>query len=351
MKPKICIIADVPGWAFDDIAQVLKKELSYKYDISIDYFDRRAEADYFYELVQKHIDCDLVHFLNRRMLLLMKSDTFKEKVKKSGRNVDEYINMLKNKFSTSVYDYLDIDEEGIKEHKAIFNDFTKKYYTCTKRLFEIYSSIECYKKPSAMVHDICDSDTFVPINLKRFDKEIINNRNIIIGWVGNSTHSGDKGNDLKGFHSIVKPVMEELKKDGYPVEGYYADKNDRMRTTEEMPSYYSKIDVCLCTSTCEGTPRPLLEAMNCGVPMIATNVGLVPEAFGEKQKEFILGDREDGKNDDQIRKNLKEKIAYLCDHREVFKELSKENLKSIKEFDDGNTIKAFDDFFEDCLNN
>ena len=30
MKKKICIVADVPNWAFDSIAQKVKKELSYK---------------------------------------------------------------------------------------------------------------------------------------------------------------------------------------------------------------------------------------------------------------------------------------------------------------------------------
>ena len=33
MKSKICIVADVPNWAFDRIAGQVKKELSYKYDI------------------------------------------------------------------------------------------------------------------------------------------------------------------------------------------------------------------------------------------------------------------------------------------------------------------------------
>ena len=52
MKKKICLVADVPNWAFDSIAQKVKKELSYKYDFRIDYFNRRTEEDLFYELKQ-----------------------------------------------------------------------------------------------------------------------------------------------------------------------------------------------------------------------------------------------------------------------------------------------------------
>lgn len=33
MKRKICIVADVPNWAFDSIAQKIKKDLDYKYNV------------------------------------------------------------------------------------------------------------------------------------------------------------------------------------------------------------------------------------------------------------------------------------------------------------------------------
>lgn len=349
MKYKICIIADVPNWAFDSVAKKIKKELSWKYDIRIAYFNRRTEADYFYEFIEQNDDCDLLHFLNRRMLLLMSTDTFKMKVERNDSSLKEYIASKKKKFSTAVYDYMDITPEGILEHRPIFNNYTKGYYTATKKLFDIYSSIEILKKPDSMVHDICDNELFIPINLERFEYDSISNRDIVIGWVGNSVHSDEDGTDLKGFRTILKPVVDELQKEGYQIKGYYADRTEDWRKAEEMPSYYSKIDICICTSIHEGTPRPVLEAMYSGVPIISTDVGIVSEALGQKQHDFIIGDRENGRNDDQIRKVLKEKIIYLYNNRKKFKELSNENLTSIEKFDGGKTIKAFDDFFEMCL--
>lgn len=351
MKYKICIVADVPNWAFDCIAQKIKKELSYKYDIKIEYFDRRKEADNFYEFIEKNDDCNLIHFLNRRMLLLMGTETFKKKVELSGRNVQEYIKQKKNKISTAIYDYIDLDTEGIEGHKVIYNDYSKMYYTATKQLYEIYSSIEEFKKPDAMIHDICDEEIFKPINLGRFEYENIKDREIVIGWVGNSVHNDEKDVDLKGFNTIIKPVIEQLQKEGYNIEGYYADRRQKWRTTLEMPEYYSKIDVCLCASVHEGTPRPVLESMYSGVPIISTDVGIVSEALGNKQKEFILGDRENGKNDDNIRKLLKQKIIDLYNNRKLFEELSQENLQSIIDFDGGKTIKEFEKFFDKCLKN
>jgi len=348
-KYKICIVADVPNWAFDSIAQKIKKELSYKYDIRIDYFNRRTQTDYFYEFVEKHDDCDLIHFLNRRILLLMGTEVFKIKVENSGRNIEKYILDKKNKFSTAVYDHIDLNPEGIEKLKPIYNEYTKMYYTSTKKLFNIYDSIKEYRKPDAMVHDICDEKIFIPIDLERFENDRIKDRPIVIGWVGNSVHSGQEDVDLKGFHTIIKPVIQELKEDGYNIEGYYADRNERWRVEKEMPKYYSEIDVCICSSIHEGTPRPVLEAMNCGVPIISTDVGIVSEIFGEKQKEFIIGNRENGKNDEEIKKLLKQKITKLYNNREIFKELSKENLESVFKFDGGKTIKDFEQFFDECL--
>lgn len=348
-KYKICIVADVPNWAFDNIAKMIKKELDYKYEIRIEYFNRRTEKDNFYEFLEKNNDCDLIHFLNRRTLLLMETDIFKEKVEKSGKVLKEYISQERAKISTAVNDHIDLTPEGIKVLKPIYNEYAKMYYTSSKKLFDIYNSIDEFRKPDTMIHDICDENVFKPNNLKRFEYDNIKDRTIVIGWVGNSIHSGQKDTDLKGFHSIIKPVIEELEKEKYNIKTHYADRNIVWRTTEEMSQYYSEIDMCLCTSIHEGTPLPVLESMYCGVPIISTDVGIVNEAFGKKQKEFVIGDRQNGIKDEEIKKLLKEKILNLYNNREKFKELSQENIKSIAEFDEGNKIKNFEKFFEKCL--
>ncbi len=69
-----------------------------------------------------------------------------------------------------------------------------------------------------------------------------------------------------------------------------------------------------------------------------------------KQREYIIGDREKGLNDDNIKEVLKSKILKLYNNRSLLKELSNENIISVKAYDDGKIIKEFDDYFKTCLN-
>jgi glycosyltransferase involved in cell wall biosynthesis len=44
-----------------------------------------------------------------------------------------------------------------------------------------------------------------------------------------------------------------------------------------MQEFYDSIDLLICTSSTEGGPLGVFEAIACGVPVISTNVGLVKE--------------------------------------------------------------------------
>ncbi|HDX2677011.1 TPA: glycosyltransferase, partial [Escherichia coli] len=91
----------------------------------------------------------------------------------------------------------------------------------------------------------------------------------------------------KGYHSLLKPAVEQLQSEGLNIELVLADRQLGFIPHDEMVKYYSQIDVYVCPSKIEGTPNPVLESMACGVPVISTDVGVVKDAFGEMQKEWI----------------------------------------------------------------
>lgn len=340
---KICLVCDVPNWAFDIIAKKLRESLKNEFEIDIAYFDVREKADAFFEFLEEHKSYDILHFFWRKTLLQMENESFIAKVIDKYGDYDKYIKNVSQKLSTGVYDFLFLKDEEFDIYKNVFNKFVKKYYVTSKRLYETYLKIDKYNKPFGVVHDIYDASKMLPQNLNRFE---IYEKPLTIGWVGNSAINYD-GVDLKGFHSIIKPVIDELIKDGYNIKEYYADRNIKWRSSDEMPEYYSNIDICLCTSIMEGTPLPILEAMSCGVPIITTDVGVVSEALGKMQKNFIIGDRQYGKNDENIRKILKEKIIKLYNNRELLKQLSIENQKAILIYDGGKILAEYKKYFDE----
>ena len=108
-----------------------------------------------------------------------------------------------------------------------------------------------------------------------------------------------------------------------------------------MVNYYSDIDVLICTSKCEGTPNPVLEAMACGVPVISTRVGIVPDVLGKKQSKYILKERS--------KECLKETIKDFINNLNNIEELREENKKQIKNWTWKKIGKKFEKFFDDCF--
>ena len=104
---------------------------------------------------------------------------------------------------------------------------------------KIYNNTtEIIKKPSLVITDGVDLNKFKPVK-KNFDKE-----KLVIGWVGNSLWQNGT-DDVKGFNTIIKPLLQEMIDEGYSIECFFADKQERMIPHDKMPEYYRKIDIYL----------------------------------------------------------------------------------------------------------
>mgnify|MGYP001573395053 CR=1 FL=1 len=77
-----------------------------------------------------------------------------------------------------------------------------------------------------------------------------------------------------GWASVMMPFRVEIDEDESP-NGYQ--------------DFYGKIDYLLIPSLWEGGPMALLEALACGVPVIAADVGWVPEMIGGGAQHVVRG--------------------------------------------------------------
>lgn len=66
---------------------------------------------------------------------------------------------------------------------------------------------------------------------------------------------------------------------------------DFLPTTPDPLPYYRTLDLYLNTSFYEGIPLSILEAMSCGVPVIAPNVGGIPEIISDGEQGFLVNSR------------------------------------------------------------
>jgi glycosyltransferase involved in cell wall biosynthesis len=142
-------------------------------------------------------------------------------------------------------------------------------------------------------------------------------------------------------HTVLIPAVEQLKNQGIPVQLRLADRAEGFRPQADMPDFYRGLDVYVCASLHEGTPNPVLEAMSCGVPVISTDVGIVPEVFGPKQRSFILPDRSPGA--------LAAVLRRLHADKTLLTTLRHENLESIQSWDWSLRVKPFASFFNQIL--
>ncbi len=337
-KKKILFIIDVEGWTFEILANKLKENLNDAYEIDIlpgSFFEGNMVKLFIF--TNKY---DLIHFFWRGYLSLIDNNNMDNYILSMGYEKEEFYTKFINSkiITTSVCDHLYLDEKEKWRTNEVFK-YINSYFVTSKKLYDIYENIN-KEKLYGVINDFVDLNIFKPVIGRKYN----NKDKFVFGWVGNSNFVGPNGEeDLKGVNYILKPAINELKQEGYNIKLKLLDSAQGIIPNEKMPKFYGDIDVYICTSSTEGTPMPVLEAMASGLPVISTDVGIVKEAFGKKQKELILEER--------TVEALKSKIKYIIKNYDICEELSKENIESIKKFSINNISQKYYDFFEYNFNN
>jgi len=137
---------------------------------------------------------------------------------------------------------------------------------------------------------------------------------------------------------------EDKRKLETQIRGFNLEKNIfLLGRKENVSNYLNASDIFILASLWEGLPIALLEAMACGLPVVATNVGGIPEVIKDGLSGFLV----DSKNSIM----LAEKIEYLLNlNIESRKEMGTEGRKIVEEkFSLEKMTENYENLYEELL--
>jgi len=239
-KPRICLLADRPGWVFDAVASGLGKSLADEFEFRIAYVCQRPDLSAW--------PFDLIY-------VFFWGETYHQ---------------------AFVHDPRQVIKE-ISSHRWGLED-------CYGRLSPAQAA-ERYLSDAATLTTTSRrlQSLFAPHREvlwtpNGFDPELFSFRRprrgrLRIGWAGNER------DPCKGLNDILRPAA------GGDLELLVAGGNlDRA----EMVDFYNSVDVLCVASTAEGQPLTLVEGMACGCYPVCVDVGIVPELVRHRENGLII---------------------------------------------------------------
>jgi len=334
-KYTIILVADVRGWAFDNVAQYVQSLLSDRYDCRVIYSgDFKTYKDFLVKL-NRFSSIKLIHFFYRGYL----TELLKFIVENDSKNKIIGENLLNIAITTSIPDHLFIEHDQDIFKNLLTFKLIDNYYTTSKKLYDIYTKISDYPKPSKIIHD----NIIIQNPCKNWT---IHSDALAVTWIGNSSWGSwqSSTNDYKGLKTIITPALKQLNDEGIAIESYIVDKNDTILPREKIWQILEKTDILLIASSQEGTPLTLIEAMAFGCVIITTDVGIAQEVLPEIQHDFIIN-----------RHHLEfvDSIKKLNANRKLLATIQQENFSYYQKiFADKDKFQiSWYSFIEDSINN
>jgi glycosyltransferase involved in cell wall biosynthesis len=155
-----------------------------------------------------------------------------------------------------------------------------------------------------------------------------------IGWAGSL---GNMGPAVRGFSDVIEAATKSVE----DVRLVAAIREDRHRTPLEMRDFYRGLDAYVCASESEGTPNPCLEAAACGLPLVTTRVGNMPEFVVEGENGFFI---------DRSPSSLAGRLAWLKSHLDQLVSMGREARRTALNWDWSLKSRPYAVMFHAALN-
>jgi glycosyltransferase involved in cell wall biosynthesis len=238
---QILFIVDRPNWAHDFKTRNLMRLLGTAYDIRLRYQSEVTEED-----IHEATLIVIYYWLQFNAL----------------QRVAPTLRRNRHKLLLGISSSYELEEDRRDRGLAVIHDFASGVFINSLLLYHEYQPL--LKIPTFYTPNGVDTNFFCP-NKSKAPSSVLR-----VGWAGSLKNVGP---EYRGFHQFIVPAAASVDR----VELLAAAREEKWRTPEEMREFYRALDVYVCASRNEGTPNPCLEAAACGVPLLTTCVGNMPE--------------------------------------------------------------------------
>lgn len=111
---------------------------------------------------------------------------------------------------------------------------------------------------------------------------------------------------------------------------------------DDLATVYHQARLLVCASTAEGGPRVTIEAMACGIPVISTPVGVMPDVIQQGENGFLF---------EWDAADLAQKIRFVLDHPEHATKIGEAGRQSIQHFAAVPMIDAYASAYKTIVKN
>jgi len=296
----IVFVVDIPGWAHDMKTENIKIALAHQHNImkmyqeSID-LEALDKAD----LVLIYYHAQIVH----------------------AHNLESWVSRNRDKVMIGVCAPAEFAGSGVDWWANLIQEVSRGTFVNS---MELFMNFEPYFDEIFFVPNGVDTTFFKPNGLAKPRGEFK------VGWAGTSA---SRGAQFRGLH-LLRRAVDLLE---YPIL-HLADASVKRRTWSEMVDYYNELNVYVCASEAEGTPNGCMEAASCGIPILTTRVGMMPE--------FI----EDGFNGYFIDRDVEDicwKLNELASYHDVREQMGKHARMVAEQWDWSIMADGYSDMFEE----
>ena len=207
-------------------------------------------------------------------------------------------------------------------------------------------------KKMCIIENGIDFTKFVDCERRRIEtrkKYNIKENDIVIGVVGRISEQKDPITSTKAFNSIHNKFSNtkmmfvgdgDLRQKITEYARQNNTENDIIITgwVNNVEKYIPAFDIAILPSKWEGFGLVLIEYMACDKPMIASNVGGIPNIITNNENGFLI---EPTNNDE-----LTEKIERIINNKEIQQKFIEKNKEYRKKYDIKNVIRKHEEIFK-----